>query len=664
MESLLSLEFWVFWIIFFIAITVVWLFPGLLLLSTLRIKIEAISQLVLALVTGMALWGLQGYVLGYLNLRALTLVYVFIWAVSALINRGYIWSQFHNSLVSIFSLPKKMLFILVAGIFIQVIQMFGSGLSSNFGMAFFRVHMQDGIYHLSMIQSMVRYFPPMEPGAGGTMVQNYHYWSDLILAELVRVFRIPAHYLFFQYLPPVLSLFTGLAVISVLRLWTKRMLVWFFGLFLLFFGADLGYIVAWALHRVVSFEYPVIDNGATQFLNMPHVMAKLVFVASLVSLWHWVKEIKWKWGALTMLLTAILFGLKIYFGLYAALGLMVMGIFFVVKLSLSRLKHREGLIGIDFVKQLFLCGIIGGILSLTIYLPPNRSSGGLDFYPLEWPKLLLAEANLDWRDWRYKHAVAELEGMTAKIIFYDLEAILITLLTIHGVRILGVFVTRRTGREIGGVWLFYTLVPTFIFTYLGLYTLQVSGGFNVFNFFATSLVPLTLLSAFFFADLWKIKRLGPALVVLLLTLSLPRIFFETQKILLSYRDKSDVLYISMSEISALKSIDKIFPQNCMITSTPNNQVDMNTPYVSYFANRFSFMSGQKVLETHNAPINDRFIDFKNVFADNNVNRIESELRVRHVCALYLKNNDELSKYFENHVKLLFQNSEARVIDLR
>lgn len=651
MESLLSFEFWFFGVLFLLAILMVWLSPGLLILHVLKIRLEAISQIALGLVVGLALWGMQAYVFGYLNVRVLTYGYVGAWALLALRNRKIIWQEVVNAVRAIFSLPRLLLLILFVGVLVQVVQMFGSGLVSTDGMSFFRVHMQDGIYHLSMIRSMVRSFPPVEPGAAGVLVQNYHYWSDLIMADLVRVFRFPVHHLFFQYLPSVISLFTALAVISVLRLWSKRKLVWLFGLFLLFFGADLGYLVAYFLHGSFSFEYPVIDNGATQFLNMPHAMAKMVFMTSLLSLAHWIKENKFKWGLITVIFTALLFGLKVYFGLYAVLGLGVVGIICA-------------LANIQLFKQFVVCGLIGGIMALAIYLPPNRNSGGLGFYPLEWPKLMLAEANLDWREWRYKYAVAGLEQKTAKIVLYDLEAIAITLLAIHGTRILGLVVTRRSWRELGSIWVAYLIIPTLIFTFLGLYTLQVSGSFNVFNFFATSLAPLALLSAFLFADLWKIKLVGPVLVTLLLALTLPRIIFETDKILVSYRDNTDVLYISKGEMAALSAIDKTYPASCVIATSLNNQIDMSTPYVSYFTNRDTYMSGQRVLETHNAPVAERFLEYKQIFAGNDGQKIVSLLKAKGICALYLNNEDELSKYFQIHVKLMFQSDVARIVDLR
>jgi len=109
-------------------------------------------------------------------------------------------------------------------------------------------------------------------------VQNYHYWSDLIMAEQSRVFHIPVSLLFFQFFPVFISILTGLGLLALLHEWKGSTRFSAFALFFLYFGADMGYVVYYLIHHEWSFAYPVIDNGATQFLNMPHTIAKCVFL--------------------------------------------------------------------------------------------------------------------------------------------------------------------------------------------------------------------------------------------------------------------------------------------------------------------------------------------------------------------------------------------------
>lgn len=665
MDLQILLQFCGYFILFVVGVFTFWFLPGIILINAIKVRAEVLTKLVLSIAIGIVLHGLFLYVTGYLNLRFLSYGYLVCAFAYLLKKKKYLKTAGLSVARAIWGLNKSLLVLLLVGMFLQSIQMWGTGLLSSFGMGFFRVHMQDGIYHLSMIQSMVRSFPPMEPGANGILVTNYHYWSDLVFSDFVRILGIPANHLFFQFLPPLISFMTGLGIICVLRLFTKRTSVFVFALFLNYFGADLGYLVAWLIHGQFSFEYPVIDNGATQFLNMPHAVAKLLFFAGIIPLQLWMKEAKWKWGLLTVLIAVVLFGIKVYFALFFALGLFLLGILAFVKFAWSWAKRRENSTSdASLFRQFLLFGVVGAVLALFIYLPPNRGSGGLTYVPLEWPKLMLAEGNLDWRDWRYKRAVAEIENLKAKQVYYDILAVLITLLAIHGVRIVGFIVTKQTYKELGKETILFLLAPSLIFTFLGLYTLQVSGNFNVFNFFAMSLAPLTILSAFFYSSLWRVKYFGPVLVSFLVISTMPRIIFETQKIITSYRDRTDVLYISGGEITALKSIDNDYPASCVVASSLNNLEDMNTPYVSYFSNRPAYMSGQRVLETHNAPTVERYNNFRKIFAGNDAGRIEQELRAKGVCALYLKTEDGLTKYFSLHSKLSFSNDEALVVDLR
>lgn len=663
MNSLFTFSTLFYSLIFILSSYFIYFVPGIILLKKLRIQLPAISQMVVSFTLGYVLIGIQGYVFGYLNVRFMTYAYVAICILFSYRYRGWIRDQLLSFLREIKKVDILSLLLLGVGIFVQIIQMIGTGVVTRDGMSFFRVHMQDGIYHLSLIQSIVRNFPPVEPGAAGLLVQNYHYWSDLIFAEQSRIFHIPVHNLFFQFFPFLFSLFTGLVVISLIRRWSVSKNVLRFALFFLFFGADTGYIAAFLIHRIFSFQYPVIDNGALQFLNMPHVAAKFVFLTSMLTLDYWLKEKEWKWGIVTTLFTAVLFGLKIYFALYAILGLACVGVVVLVK-SLTK-RGEKKFYYVILLRQMTILGLVSAVGALAIYLPPNHGAGGLIYLPLEWPKLILSQDNLDWTTWRYKLAVAQLLHMRTKIILYDIQAILVTFLVIHGTRIFGFFTSRKTIKSMGLEMSMYCIVPTIVFTFLGLYTFQVSGGFNVFNFFAMSLTILSILTAFFVASTWDRGILGKFFVILILAITLPRIVFETQKIILSYRDHTDVTYISNGEMLAMSNIDNKLPLNCVVATSPANGLDMKTPYVSYFTNRFTYMSGQNVLETHNQPTLDRLREYKSLFSSNNVQEIVSELRKKKVCALYLKKDDESLSIFEkSNLPVLYENDAARVIDLR
>ena len=49
----------------------------------------------------------------------------------------------------------------------------------------------DQVWHATLIEELVRRFPPNEPGLFGIALINYHFWFHLVTAELIRVFHLP-----------------------------------------------------------------------------------------------------------------------------------------------------------------------------------------------------------------------------------------------------------------------------------------------------------------------------------------------------------------------------------------------------------------------------------------------------------------------------------------
>lgn len=676
MFGLFDPRLWFLGIGYLISVLIVFVVPGWLIVNRFKLQLSAWQKLVVIPVTGMILWGIQGYIVGYLQLRFLTYGYVGVLLVALLLRRSEILRGVSFLVKACKPSNFSLAMMLLIGSLVQVLQMIGSGLTDTKGMYFYRVHGQDGIFHLGLISSIVRQFPPMEPGSDHTAVVNYHYWSDLILAEQARIFNFPIHHLFFQFTPVLISVLTGITLLVLVSTLasrqsnTYRRLLMHFSLFFLYFGADIAYVFMQWLHHSWGFYTSAIDNGATQFLNMPHAMAKLVFLVLFLLLLLWRRSKGWKLGILIGILGGVLFGIKVYFGLLFATGFLFVWVLDAITYARTLLrehKHSIGQFNKTFVFQSFLIGCVMLFVALSVYLPPNRGSGGLGFYPLEWPKLFMAEENLDWREWRYKRAIVEYYKNTPKIIVYDGIAIVVTLLCIHGTRLLGFNGGKKIRNLLGGKILYgFIWLPSVIFTFLGLYTLQKSGSFNVFNFFASSLTLLSITAAIVLTNWWTAKSYflkGMTLIIILATM--PRIVYETYKILSSYQERIDVTLISSEEIAALSYINRNAKSDAIIQSHFANTLDMKTPYTSYFANRFNYIAGQKVLDTHAQETKSRYLEVQRLFGSHNPADYREAFTRWNISYLYLRTQDALP--FDPllaNLRLVYQNTEAKVYQFK
>ena len=105
---------------------------------------------------------------------------------------------------------NRLLFIIFAlGIFGQVQQFLITGFRFSDGIHIFTAASDDAFWHTSLIAQLVRRFPPFEPGLVNVGVHNYHYWSNLVVAELIRVFGLPILATQFQYMYLLVSFLLG-----------------------------------------------------------------------------------------------------------------------------------------------------------------------------------------------------------------------------------------------------------------------------------------------------------------------------------------------------------------------------------------------------------------------------------------------------------------------
>lgn len=636
MDTLLSFSFWAQGFLFCLSLIIfVWL-PGfaVITLSRLNKKFSVLESFVISNAVGTSLLSVCAIIGGYLGFRFVSVLLLGLLDLYIIVK----FRRHHQVRLNLKKVVQQQWIVVVfifLGVLLQVLQTFGSGLTYNGEIRFFRTHAYDGIFHLGLIENSIRSFPPIEPSASGLYVSNYHYFSDVFIAEIARIWNIDVSFLFFQFVPVWTLLLTALGLVILTRRLHSSKTFTYLALLFLFFGADAGYLAYWYIHKTISFTYPVIDNGATQILNMPHVFAKMIMFPILFLVHHWIEKKEYTLGFLTVLLGACLFGFKVYFGIYIGLVFACIGIinaFYL--LSKNNQQHRK------FFFQLILCGVVFLITTLLIYLPVNRGAGGLSYVPLAWPKLLLEEAHLDWKQWRYKSAIADLTNNTAKRLYYDIQAIVICLLVMYGTRFIGVFVSAQHKKTFGTEFLFALMIPSYVFIFLGMYTLQQSGTFNVFNFFAVSAAILSITLSYSITLFLKRSRIfGSLLLIILMIFTVPRIMYETATMIARYQQKTDMVVLTKSQQEGYRFIQSL-PNDAIVQTSPVDQFDTKSTYTTAFGKRQSYMSGAYILETHNQPVADRIRAVSTLFSLDSLEKVKTEAHTLGITHILISTEDK------------------------
>ncbi|PWU22841.1 hypothetical protein C5B42_04975 [Candidatus Cerribacteria bacterium 'Amazon FNV 2010 28 9'] len=659
MLSLFSLSFVEYSLLFLVSSFFIFWAPGFSLFSVAKKQYSAITSCVVSMILGMCVWAAQGYIFGYAHVRFMTYIYVIGILGALFFKRRRVLKELHRYIVAMRNISRLLLVLLLIGAFLQIFQMFGNGLLYADGARFFRTNAYDGMFHLGLIEHIIREFPPTEPSASKLAVRNYHYWSDLMMAEQARIFHLPVSFLFFQMYPILVALLGGLGVLALLHEWKADMRFAAFALFFFYFGADAGYIVYYFIHHTISFQYPVIDNGVTQFLNMPHAIAKMMFLGFLILLHLWMKEKKIVIGMCTALVCAALVGVKIYFGLFAACMFGGMWLLSLFEWFLQRKKKNSA-----FLIQFTVILTLAALGALAIYLPPNKGAGGLTWAPLEWPKLFLAQDNLDWRDWRYKYAVAQYLHDSIHLYYYDVLAIIACLLAVYGTRVLGFFVLPSYTKFFGKKWLFVCTIGVFGYTFLGLYTLQQSGGFNVFNFFAVAITLLSIFAAYSLSLFTKKRDIFSSIfVAIIIVFTLPRIVYETQTMWARYLHNEDSVIVTNGELSVFAYVRAHTDSHAIIQSPPDDRLDSKSSYLAAMTGRDSYIAGTYLLETHNQPFKARVTAVNDLFSKRSLSSFEEEARELGISYVYYdrSSQDQTLRLFVDNGRIPFVQSNDTVV---
>lgn len=266
-----------------------------------------------------------------------------------------------------------------------------SGISYDYGLGFWGPHGHDGVWHISLAESLARGSLQM-PTYSGIELKNYHVGYDLFLAIIHNLTGIGITTLYFQIIPPIMALLIGFLFYRL----TKKLFdqnVAIVALVFLYFGTSFGPLITLIREGVLSGESMFwSQQSISTLLNPPYAASLLMILLGMNVMFV---------GGLTRVrdyaVVILSFGLLLQIKAYAG-ALIIAGLFVLATYKFIQSKRNYLVI---FLFTLFL--------NILVFLPTNSSSGsllGIDlfWFPLtmlavsdrfDWPRLYEAISN--WR---------------------------------------------------------------------------------------------------------------------------------------------------------------------------------------------------------------------------------------------------------------------------
>lgn len=645
MLTLLDPFFWLNFAYFCLAIFVSFYIPGLFFVK--KLNLSAFQSITISLIVGMVMWAFQGFILGYLNLRILTYFYlgIFLFLEFNDSNKKHVF-KFINSLKNI-KIDKTILLIIILGVVIQLSTIWFFGLKNNNGLILCCGDASDNLYHIALTNQLIQRIPPFEPGMFGTTVHNYHYLSNLVTAELSRVFNLPLLYTQFQYSTLFISLMLGLSalvfgqILGIGKIYSRWLL------FFLYFGGDLVFLILSILTKNLNFSMSSLEDGAKFLANPPRAFSIVVFFTGLSLLSIYIKNKNIRAGLLLALVFGSLIGFKIYTGIFALCGLGALAAYYI-------LVKRKYLLVLPFILCLFL--------SLIIYLPVNSSAGGLYFTGLWRFENLAAQHafGLDYINNAFQIYVTHKNW--PRILQYELIFISLYFFAIFGTKLIGFIQTKKSlsliPREIN-IFLISGILTSLI---AGLFFEQKTGGSNTFNFVVSAFIIgsiYTALTCFYFLQKFN-KKTKYFLIIIIVLLTIPRAGYQLMtNMRVVFENK---LILENSKIEAFSFINKNTNKDSLVLVDGNYfGLGASTPYISFFTNRPMYLTGEGILRSHRINITDRENISRIILTSSDSAKIEQSITKSGIKYIITSNSISYLSTSSARLRSVFENNEIKIL---
>lgn len=645
MLTLLDPFFWFNFGYFLLAIFVSFYIPGLFFVK--KLNLSTVQSITISLIVGMVMWAFQGFILGYLNLRFLTYFYlgIFLFLEFNDSNKKHVF-KFINSLKNI-KIDKTILLIILLGVIIQLSTVWFFGLKNNNGLILCCGDTSDNLYHIALTNQLIQRIPPFEPGMFGTTVHNYHYLSNLVTAELSRVFNLPLLYTQFQYSTLFISLMLGLSalvfsqILGIGKIYSKWLL------FFLYFGGDLVFLILSILTRNLNFSMSSLEDGAKFLANPPRAFSIVVFFAGLSLLVIYVKNKNLRAGLLLTLIFGSLVGFKIYTGIFALCGLGALGLYYI------------------FIKRKYLLIfplILSVIISLLVYLPVNSSAGGLYFTGLWRFENLAAQHAFGLDNINNAFQIYLNHNNWIRIAQYEIIFLSLYFFVIFGTKLIGFIQTKKSlsliPKEIN-IFLLAGIITSLI---AGLFFEQKTGGSNTFNFVVSVFIigsVYTALTCFYFLQKFN-KKIKYFLIIIIILLTIPRVGYQFISNLSLVFNNPPVL--GNYQIDAFNFIKENSKNDSLVLMDKNYfLLSASTPYVSFFTNRPMYLSGEVILRSHGIIFTDRQNLSNIIFSSTDSAKIEYFLKKSGIQYIITSNSKSYLSTASANLKSIFENQQTKIL---
>lgn len=614
--------------------------PGDVLIKSL--KLDTAKRLVLATTLGIVLWALQGVLFGYLGVRFLTYFYIIFFF--------FLWLKFSMFKVD-FKFKKinlLILIIVISGTIMNLSAVWAMGIKKGDGSLVFCCRgVPDAIYHLSLTNQIEKNFPPNEPGSYGDKVENYHLLSNLVAADISRVFKLDIAPVQFRYVSMVgVILLGGSAFVFSSLLKLRDSYGKWLALFL-YLSGDILYILLFLRTGKLNFTVTIIDDATKLLAGPPRALSIFLLMGGLCFMVIWLKKRDLFSGLITAVIIGSLVGFKVYTGIFALIGMGFMGSYFLIKKDI----------------KMIIPLIFAGLLSLILYLTVIGTAGHLSFNGLWRFEDFIVHKDLGLQRLELARLIFLNDYKYLQVALFEMFFIAVYFAFLFGTTNLALMQTRSSlklfPQELN-IFLISGLVTTLG---MGLFFIQNPGGANTIQFIMGGFLIAGIYAAL--ACYWlttKLKTYTKYFVVsIIVAFTISRGLFEVIGNIRSI-SHAEGLKIDANEIEALNYINTSIDKDSVIMLSEWMSEEEIFLYISFLGDRPVFLTGAGVLRDHGFDTTGKKAVVSQVLNSDDLELVRVLVSENKINYLYLPQEVNFKLLGNDSVsEIKFQNQKIKII---
>lgn len=530
-----------------------------------------------------------------------------------------------------------------------------------FGLGFWGPNGHDGIWHLSLINQVLISFPPPHPNFAGSLLINYHYFYDILLALVGKITPIPIINLYFQIFPILIGLSLGVLSFIVGYLWKKSFWVGFWLAFLNYFAGSFGYFITLIRSGEIGGEslFYSMQSISTQ-INPPYAFSLVIILLGFTFLFIYNKKNLVHWLVISILF-GILINIKIYAGIIIISGLFGYTVIKVIKKDYSSI-------------EIFISAFA---ISLGIYLLTNKDSGSLLIFEPLWfvHSMIESTDRLYLPNWALSRYILMAYGITKKLILIETLSVIIFIVGNMGTRIIGSWsiIKSLKSKNLQDFDIFI-LTSSSISLIVPLFFVQKGTAWNTIQFFYYFLFFMNFYAAVAISSFLESKKsnlIKISFILMFIFLTIPTTF-STIKEYFGYPPPAS---LPNNEIKALAFLKQL-PRKTVLTvpydKYSKNREGLKTPiplylyettgYVSAFSNKQTFLEDEMNLGNSGYPFGERKKEvFQSFFNAENASVARGFLLTNQIGYIYLVDSQQINYSFSDlGIKLIYDQESVRI----